>query len=373
MSAKTIVISINTAWNIFNFRAGLIRALAAAGHRVIALAPNDEYSPRILALGAEFVPIEMDRKGTSPIQDLLLLANYLRILRRLKPDLFLGYTAKPNIYGSIAAQLVGCRVINNVSGLGTVFIRRSIVTTIVSTLYRFAFRRSSAVFFQNEEDCSQFLREGLVRPCQARLVPGSGVDLERFARRPFSNSAPDAPIFLLIARLLRDKGVLEFVEAAREVKRIYPNARFRLLGFLDVDNQTAILREDLDRWMDEGVVEYLGASDDVRPHIEAADCVVLPSYREGLPRSLLEGAAIGRPLIATDVPGCRHIVTDKENGLLCAVGDVASLAEAMRLMIEAGPEQRQLWGAASRARVVRDFDERLAIHLYLQAIDDAFA
>jgi glycosyltransferase involved in cell wall biosynthesis len=371
MTPKTIVISINAAWNIYNFRMGLIRGLRAAGHRVIALAPPDDYAERLRAEGLEFVPIEIDKKGISPTRDLALLIRYWRRLGRLKADLFLGYTAKPNIYGSIAARLRRARVINNVSGLGTAFIRRSPLTIVVSLLYRFAFRGSSTVFFQNAEDRDLFLEKRLVRAAQARLLPGSGVDLHRFAVRPLPASPADAPVFLLVARLLRDKGVVEFVEAAREVKKAFPAAQFRILGFLDVENRTAISRGEVEEWAREGVVEYLGAADDVRPHIEAADCVVLPSYREGLPRSLLEAAAVGRPLIATDVPGCRHIVTDGENGLLCAARDAGSLARAMLRMIEAGQEQRKRWAAAGRARVEREFDERLAVRLYLEAIEAA--
>jgi glycosyltransferase involved in cell wall biosynthesis len=373
MPPKTIVISINAAWNIYNFRLGLIRALQAAGHRVVALAPPDAYAAKLREAGVELVPIAMDKKGVSPVRDLALLVRYWRALGRLQPDAFLGYTAKPNIYGSIAARRHGARVINNVSGLGTAFIRRSPLTAIVSALYRLAFRGSATIFFQNPEDRDLFVAKRIVRPDQARLLPGSGVDLERFAAQPLPASPPDAPVFLLVARLLRDKGVVEFVEAAREVKRAWPRARFQLLGFLDAENRTAILREEVEAWVREGMVEYLGASDDVRPFIAAADCVVLPSYREGLPRSLLEAAAVGRPLIATDVPGCRHIVADGENGLLCAVRDAPSLADAMRRVIEAGEAGRRRWGDAARARVERDFDERLAVRLYLDALDAAFA
>lgn len=368
---KTIVISINAAWNIYNFRLGLVRGLQHAGFHVVALAPDDDYVARLHQAGVEFIPIAMDRKGLSPLADAALLLRYWWLLGRLKPDVFLGYTAKPNIYGSIAAHLRGARVINNVSGLGTAFIRRSWLTLLVSQLYRFAFRGSATIFFQNGEDRDLFLEARLVRRDQARLLPGSGVDLERFAAAPLPASAPEAPVFLLIARLLRDKGVVEFVEAARKVRARFPMARFRLLGFLGAENRTAVGRGEVDEWVREGVVDYLGAADDVRPFIAAADCVVLPSYREGLPRTLLEAAAMGRPLIATDVPGCREIVRHDENGLLCKVRDADSLAEAMIRFIAADEETRQRWADASRARTVRDFDERRVVELYLEAISAA--
>ncbi|HEX5184725.1 MAG TPA: glycosyltransferase family 4 protein [Allosphingosinicella sp.] len=367
-----IVISINAAWNIVNFRLGLIRALREAGHEVIALAPPDRHSARLQALGIPYVPIAMDKKGLSPLGDLRLLVRYWRILRRLRPDVFLGYTAKPNIYGSLAAEALGIRVINNVSGLGTAFIRMGLLTRVVSTLYRIAFRRSETIFFQNEEDRDLFIGEKLVNPRQARLLPGSGIDLERF--RPVPNEPEkEGFVFLLIARLLWDKGVGEYVEAARRVRAALPGARFQLLGFLDAENRTAVPRTTVEAWVEEGIVDYLGEAEDVRPFIAAADCVVLPSYREGLPRTLLEAAAMAKPLIATDVPGCRHAVEAGVNGLLCPARDAEGLAAAMMEMIRAPGRLRAQWGGAGRARVERAFDEKIVAALYLKAIEEASA
>jgi glycosyltransferase involved in cell wall biosynthesis len=372
MKHKKIVISINASWNIVNFRRGLIAGLQRSGYDVVALAPPDRYSERFEALGVDYVPIEIDKQGISPPRDLLLTARYYRALRRLRPAVFLGYTAKPNVYGSLAAHALGIPVINNVAGLGTAFIKQGLLTRIVSGLYRLAFARSATVFFQNREDMEMFVAQRLVRAGQARLLPGSGIDLAQF--RPASRSASPAPrplTFLLIARLLWDKGVGEYVEAARQVRARFPDARFQLLGFLDVPNRTAVARSDLDRWIEQGAIEYLGESDDVRPFIEAADCIVLPSYREGLPRVLLEGAAMAKPLIATDVPGCRHVVEEGRNGYLCAVRDAGALAEAMSRMIGLDPEARLAMGAAGRARVEAEFDERIMVDRYLEAIAEA--
>lgn len=321
----------------------------------------------------EYCPIEMDRQGISPARDLLLLWRYWRTLRRLRPDIFLGFTAKPNVYGSLAAQALGISVINNVAGLGTAFIRKGPLTRIVSALYRLAFRRSATVFFQNPEDRDLFVGEGMVRPEQARLLPGSGVDLERFQPGEPPSGPAGGFTFLLIGRLLWDKGVAEFVEAARRVRREAPDARFQLLGFLDVLNRTAVSRADVESWVREGVVDYLGETDDVRPFIAAADCVVLPSYREGLPRTLLEAAAMARPLIATDVPGCRQVVEDGVNGFLCAARDAASLAAAMTRMLSLGGEERARLGAAGRAKVQREYDEKLAVGIYVEAVAAALA
>ena len=369
MGPKKIVVSINASWNIVNFRMGLLRALLARGHEVAALAPRDAWSDRLAEAGVEYHAIEMDKKGVSPLRDAALFLAYRKALRRLRPDVFLGYTAKPNVYGSLAAQGVGARVINNVSGLGTAFIREGLLTRIVSALYRLAFRRSARVFFQNGEDLALFVERGLVAADKAGLLPGSGIDLDRFAAAPPNIRAAGEIVFLLPARLLRDKGVGEYVEAARRLRAEVPKARFQLLGFVDADNRTAISRAELDAWVEEGVVEYLGVADDVRPHIAAADCVVLPSYREGLPRALLEGAAMARPLIASDVPGCRHVVRDGVNGLLCRVRDSDSLLAAMRRMAAGDPAQRHAWGEAGRDIVEREYDEKIVIARYVEAIE----
>lgn len=373
MDRKKIVISINAAWNIVNFRMGLVRGLREAGYDVIAVAPPDRHQARLDSFGIPFVPIAMDKKGLSPLKDLQLLGRYWRRLRRLKPDVFLGYTAKPNVYGSLAAQALGIPVINNVSGLGTAFIRGGLLTHIVSSLYRLAFRRSATIFFQNEEDRSLFLTKKLVAPAQARLLPGSGIDLDRFRPAERAPSPENGCTFLLIARLLWDKGIGEYVEAAGLVRARFPDARFQLLGFLDAENRTAVPREQVNGWVEEGLIEYLGEAEDVRPFIAAADCIVLPSYREGLPRTLLEAAAMAKPLIATDVPGCRHVVEAGVNGLLCEVRNARSLSEAMSEMICAPQSLREQWGAAGRSRIEREFDEKVVVQRYLEAIGDALA
>ena len=367
--AKTVVISINASWNIVNFRSGLIAALRDRGWRVVALSPADAYSHRLVDLGAEHVPIAIDSSGLSPVRDLVLLGHYYRRLARIRPDAFLGWTAKPNIYGSLAAHALGIPVVNNISGLGTAFIAGGPLRRIVSFLYRIALRRSAAVFFQNPEDRLLFLAGELARPEQARLVPGSGVDLDRF--QPAAAMATAGSFsFLLIGRLLWQKGVREYVEAARIVRRKAPDTCFRLLGFLDAANRSAVGRGDVEGWEAEGLIDYLGAADDVRPHIAAADCLVLPSYREGLPRALLEGAAMAKPLIATDVPGCRQAIEHEVNGLLCAARDPAALAEAMLAMIGLPAARRVGMGAAGRARVEREFAEAGAIQPYLDVLEE---
>jgi glycosyltransferase involved in cell wall biosynthesis len=366
---NSIVISINAAWNIVNFRKGLIRALQQEGYRVVALAPPDSYSSQLAELGVEYFEIEIDKKGMSPHRDLMLLWRYFSLLRKIRPGAFIGYTAKPNIYGSLAAHWLGIPVVNNVSGLGTAFIKQGFLETVVSSLYRLAFRKSQTVFFQNPQDLDLFVSQGIVRSTQAGLLPGSGIDLSRFV--PALRTSDDQRFtFLLIGRLLRDKGVREFVEAARIVRGQYPQARFQLLGFVDAENRTAVSRAEVGSWVSEGVIEYLGDTADVRPFIAEADCIVLPSYREGLPRSLLEGAAMAKPLIATDVPGCRHVVDHGSNGYLCEVRSPGSLADAMLTMLRLTPAERGDLGKAGRAKIEAEFDERIVTDRYLQALAD---
>ena len=325
---KIAVIAANSAWNIANFRAPLIRALRDADWEVVALAPEDGSRSAVEALGAQFVPISIDSSGTSVLRDVRLLADYLRVLREVRPRVFLGFTVKPNIYGSLAARRLGIKVINNISGLGTAFIRPGPLNWLVSRLYRWALKRSARVFFQNRHDRDLFVERGLVRPEQAAIIPGSGIDLDRF--RPAADPAGAPFRFLFVGRLLRDKGLVEYAEAARLLRPAWPHVEFAILGFTDSDNRTAVPMAEVRRWQDEKLMTYLGETSDVRPFIADSDCVVLPSYREGLPRSLLEAAAMGKPMIASDVPGCNDVVVDGENGLLCEVRSASSLATCMR-------------------------------------------
>lgn len=362
-----VLIALNTSWNLVNFRGGLIRALVDAGHEVIAVAPQDEYSIRLAALGCRHVPLSMDNKGTNPGRDLLLLWRFYRLLKRERPAAFLGYTVKPNVYGSLAAHALGIPVINNIAGLGAVFIADTWLTILVRGLYRLALSRSARVFFQNEDDRHLFVGGGLVRREVTDRVPGSGVDLEYFsATTPLASG--HRVRFLLIARMLWDKGVGEYVEAARMVKTRVASAEFFLLGFLDVQNPAAIPRETVRTWVEEGAVSYLGVSDDVRPHIADADCVVLPSYREGTSRTLLEAAAMARPLITTDAVGCREVVDDGINGFLCRPRDAADLAAKMERMIALPPSERVAMGQRGRDKIEREFDEKIVVEKYLAAI-----
>jgi glycosyltransferase involved in cell wall biosynthesis len=370
-----IVIGLNTAWNLVNFRAGLIRALVAKGYEVIAVAPPDVYVPRLAALGCRFVGLPMDNQGTHPGRDALLLFRFLRLFWRERPDVYLGYTVKPNVYGSLAARWLGVPVINNIAGLGAVFIKDGWLVRLVRGLYRAALVASRKVFFQNDDDRQLFIASGLVPAPVTDLLPGSGIDLARFTVVPLVPHAGTTRKFrfLLIARMLLDKGVAEYVEAARLIRARWPQAECCLLGFVDVQNPAAISRAQMDEWVKQGFVTYLGVSDDVRAEIVQADCIVLPSYREGTPRTLLEAAAMGRPIITTNAVGCREVVDDGINGYLCQTRNAADLAAKMEQMLALTHQQRQDMGLRGRAKMEAEFDEQIVINKYLAAIEAILA
>jgi glycosyltransferase involved in cell wall biosynthesis len=292
------------------------------------------------------------------------LLQLLRILREEKPDAFLGFTIKPNIYGSIACRMMNVASFPNVSGLGTAFLGGSAFRRAILLMYRAAFARAKAVFFQNPDDAALFLEERVVRSEQVRVLPGSGIDLKKFSPTPL----PCELKFLMVARLLGDKGVREYVAAARKIKAKYPNAIFSLLGELDHENRSAIRSEELEDWIREGPVEYLGSTADVRPFIHDSAAIVLPSYREGLPRSLLEAAAMGRPLIGTDVPGCRRVVRDDFTGFICQARSANSLASAMERFANSTYERRLQMGANARRMAEEEFDERRVFEAYVSEI-----
>ena len=362
-----ITIVLNTSWNLYNFRRGLIDALRQQGHTVTLIAPEDEYTSKLRALGYDLTTVNMDRRGINPIRDLTFFFHLYRLYRTLRPDLTLHFTVKPNVYGTTAARWLGVPSINTVSGLGTVFLKKGLVSWIAQHLYRFTFRWPEQVLFHNQDDYDLFVERGLVAPQRASVIPGSGVNIQRFS--PQRAETNEVFTFLVIARLLYDKGIVEYAEAARSLRAQGVKARFQLLGARDPQHQRGIPDQQVDAWVDEGLVDYLGTTDDVRPLLQRADAVVLPSYREGLPRTLLEAASLEKPIVTTDTPGCRHVVHHERNGLLCRVHDAADLADKMRRVMELPQEQRRRMGQAGRALVAERFSERYVIERYLLAIE----
>jgi len=366
-----IAVAANTAWNIVNYRSGLIKALIAAGCEVAVIAPDGPEAEAVRALGARFHPLAMQPRGRSPLADLALLARYRRLLGQLKPAAFVGFTTKPNIWGALAARSLGIPLFANISGLGAVFSGSGPLQRLVAVLYRRALRRPATVFFQNPDDRDLFIERGIVAADQARLLPGSGIDLDYFAPRPADRAAPRTFTFLFAGRLLKAKGVAEFVAAGLQLRAEGKNVALHILGLLE-PGPSAVARSALDQWQADGAATYLGSTDDVRPVIAAADCVVLPSYyREGVPHILLEAAAMGKPVITTDMPGCRLAVDDAVNGYLCAPRSIGSLAEAMARMAALDPAALAELGRAGRAKMEREFDQGLVHACYIDALAQA--
>jgi glycosyltransferase involved in cell wall biosynthesis len=328
-------------------------------------APADKFVGELQRAGARFVDLPMDHQGANPALDAMLFMRFLGLLWKERPDAFLGYTIKPNVYGGIAARVLRIPAINNVAGLGTLFIKDSWQTRVAEVLYRVGLSRARRVFFQNPDDPALFLKRGLIDARSIELLPGSGIDTEYF--RPLPGQLPsDRPFtFLLSARLVWDKGIGEFIQAARILRAEGVAAEFQLLGFLGVPNRTAVPSADVEAWEREGLIRYLGEAHDVRPHIAAADCVVLPSYREGMPRSLLEAASMGKPVITSDAVGCRSAIEDRVTGFMCRVRDAEDLAAKMREMVDLEPDERKSLGEAGRRKMIGEFDERIVVDKYL--------
>lgn len=369
-----ILMTVNAAWNIWHFRRPVVEALLADGHEVVVLAPPDDSVTSLQRLGCRVLPLEMNVKGLNPVQDFRLMLRFYRHFRQIRPDIVLSYTIKNNLFGAMAAKLCKLPFVPNVTGLGTAFLSGGLLRRVAETLYRRAFAGLPLVFFQNDDDRQLFITHHLIGRGQARLLPGSGIDLSWFAAEPYPPAGPEAaPVFLMIARLLRDKGVVEFSEAARRIKADLPQARFQLLGAQDVQNRSAIDADTLQSWIAEGRIEYLGTTKDVRPLIAQAHCVVLPSYREGAPRTLIEAAAMARPVIATDVPGCRAVMQDRVSGFFCAPRDAESLAAAMRRFLGLSGQAQAALGLAGRRKMEADFDQAIVVQAYRGAIADLTA
>lgn len=376
--SKLIVVVAGYAPSLINFREPLLRSMVAAGHRVIACAPEKDpaIERKLQDMGVDYRAIPMRRAGLTPGSDVVWLLRFHRLLRRCRPDVVFAYTAKPVIFGSLAARAAGVpAVASMITGLGYSLAGPRLLRQANRWLYRAALAGNDVVFFQNADDLQDFRSLGIVpadaeRP-RAIVTNGSGVDLDHYADDPLTAaSAPESIVFLLIARLLRDKGIVEYVDAARRLKGRYPGARFQLVGFFDV-NPAALTRQEVDAWVREGVIEFAGETTDVRPFLRNCDVYVLPSYREGTPRTVLEAMATGRPVITTDAPGCRETVAipgdrparsasgvlEGLNGFLVPVRNSAALAEAMERFIVA-PDL-----IATMGRCGRDYaEQRYDVH-----------
>lgn len=357
VAEQRVLMMASYAPSLLNFRGPLLRDLVDAGHTVHVGAPDFNLALRteLGRMGVEVHETPLDRQGTGFFSDLRYFLALRGLIRKIRPDLVLTYTIKPNIWGAFAARLYGVRSVALVTGLGYAFtgnggLRQRISRFVATVLYRLATSCNRVVIFQNPDDRDDFIAAGcLADPSKARMVNGSGVDCDHYAAAPL----PDPPVFLMIARLLKNKGVREYGEAAVRLKRSHPRARCALVGYFE-EGPDSIAKADVDRWA-AGGLEYVGKLDDVRPALASCSVYVLPSYREGTPRSVLEALATGRPVITCDAPGCRETVVDGLNGFLVPVGDVESLHVRMAQLAE-DPYLRSSMARESRRIAREKFD-----------------
>jgi glycosyltransferase involved in cell wall biosynthesis len=363
-----VAIVLNTSWNIYNFRLNFVRELIKQGHEVHTIAPVDDFTEKLVAEGCIHHRVKMDSRGANPIKDSALILELFLTYRKVRPDIVLHYTIKPNVYGTLAATILRIPVINNVCGLGTVFLKKNLVSAFAMFLYRISFRFAKRIFFQNPQDKELFINKRIIGAEVADLVPGSGIDLSRFTPVDFNRN--EKFTFLLISRLITDKGILEYIEAVKKLKSEGINAKFQILGAKDPQHKRGIKLEVIDEWIQNNTVEYLGTTSDVRTHIAKADCIVLPSYREGTPRTLLEAASSSKPIIATDVPGCNNVVVNNFNGLLCKLKDADDLALKMREISTYDDTILRTFGKNGRSKMEAEYDESLVINKYLHALKE---
>ena len=365
---KKVAVVINSAWQGYNFRLNLARAFKNNDYKVIFIAPDDRKYSKKIKQEFEFIHIPFNAGGISPIQDLKVCYLLHKIYKENRFDIVLNFTIKPNIYSSIVARLLNIKSINNITGLGTVFIEKTFVTNVVMLLYRISLFFSTHVFFQNSEDKDYFLSKGLVTKKKCSLIPGSGVDTKKFT--PVCNERKiDTFKFLLVARVIRDKGILEYIDAAYLLKKKYKNIEFGLLGELGSINRTSIPEEKILKLHNNGIINYKGMTDNVIEQLANSNCVVLPSYREGCPRSLMEASSMALPIVATDVVGCRYIIDDGINGLLCHVRDSYDLALKMEKIFNMSIKDRNRMGKFGREKMINEFDESIVIKEYMNFVN----
>jgi len=371
MAAKpSIALVANTSWSIYKFRLYLIERLLKEGFHVFVLAPRDPYTSTFEHLeGVTYTALHhMRGKTVSPLHDLLLYRELLRQYKSLRPDLIFHYTIKANLFGSLAAARAGIPSISIITGLGYSFSDNGWLQSAARLLYRRALPGNAEVWFLNDDDRRMFTKEKLVNAEKTFLLPGEGVDTGEFFPMPYESGKKEVT-FLLIGRLIRHKGIYEFVQAAQLLRQQGLSVRCQLLGFFDEDNPVAITREQVAAWTNNDLISYLGHADQVAPFIEQADCIVLPSYREGMPLSLLEGGSMCKALIATDTAGCRAIVEDGVNGWLCRPKDGPDLAEKMTAYYHLPADAKKRMGIAARQKILENFTRERVTLIYLEKIN----
>lgn len=365
---KSIILSANSSWYLYNFRASTISTLLSKDFTVICIAPKDKYSKKLIELGALWEDINIDPSGKNPFKDLIFLRSLHKRFSYHMPVAVFNFTIKNNIYGAIAARLLRLDAYSNITGLGTAFLNSPILSIIAKTLYKFSQSKCIKVFCQNEEDLFFLEKNKLVPKEKLILLPGSGVDTDRFHPRA-SRQDKSPPLKLLFAgRIIKDKGLIELINSVKIINYDRINCELWLVGFADVNNSSAIPIHEINSWNNLPGIKYFGSSDNIEDFLSQIDVAILPSYREGMPKFLLEAGAMEIPSITTDVPGCRNIIKHNFNGLVCNPRDELSLTNAISTMINMPHAKRLELGINARSLVKRKFDEKIVISKTLEPL-----
>lgn len=354
----------NHAVGLYNFRKELIQHLIEQGYEVYFSVPMHDKVDRIIALGARYCPVNMNRRGSNIWEEIKLIRYYYKLLKELKPDVVLTYTIKPNIYAGMMSRLLNIKYITNITGLGSALQNHSFKRTILNRCYKIALKRADKVFFQNQGNRNYFLDNTIINENKAEIIPGSGVNIEHFKPRT-NNSHSDKIIFLFIGRAMKEKGIDEYLEAAKYIKSKYINTEFQILGFYEEEQY----KNRIDELHNKGIVVYLGMSDDTRVQIKDSDCIVLPSYHEGMSNVLLEAAAMEKPIMASNINGCKEAIEHSKNGFIFEPKNTQSLIKAIERFLTVSDVERVIMGKESRAKMIKEFDREIVIERYMLQIN----
>ncbi len=367
MKNKKVLFCSNSSWNIYNFRLNLIKKLLSKKYKVFVLSSRDEFTEKLIKNGCEFYEIKINRSNINLFNNFFLFIKYVIFIRKINPNLILSYTIKPNIFSALAARILKIDIYNTITGLGSSFLGNFAIKFLTIFLYRFCLRYSNLLIFQNPDDKELFTKFKILKNQNFDIIPGSGIDVNfyYYDQKKQNNSFNN---FLFIGRIIKDKGIYELIKAFEYINKKGLDAQLFLLGKPDKENPSNITISKIQEWEKSKIIVFLGYSNDVRKFIIESDCVILPSYREGMSKSLLEASSIGRPIITTDVPGCKDIVDDKITGLLCKSRDVNDLIKKIEYFIYMNLNQRIQMGYNGRKKILNKFNEKIIIDKYLDHI-----
>ncbi|MGL6064068.1 MAG: glycosyltransferase family 4 protein [Fusobacteriaceae bacterium] len=360
----------NKLWDIYIFRGRTIKKLVEDGHEIVVIAPDDKRIDIERELGVKVIDIAVDKRGINPIKDLKLMMTLIKIYKKEKPNLIFHYTIKLNIYGTLAAKFLNKKNIAVITGLGYSFVSKGIISKLAKILYKFSMKFANEVWVLNSDDKNVLLEERITQEEKIFILPSEGVDIEKY--KPVeSKRVDDKIIFLMIARAFYDKGFGEYSKVAKILKEKYgPKIEFQFLGALGESQRSGIDEQEMKKLQEEGNIIYLGITNDVPSIVKGCDCIVLPSYREGMSMVLLEGAAMEKPLIATNVTGCKEIIENEKTGFLVKVKSVSSLLEGMEKFINLSKEERVRLGVLGREKIMKEYQDDIIIKIYRDKVKE---